>query len=37
VAPADIQPWIAGAKQFGLTKTTFPPADVLWNGTQAKG
>jgi NitT/TauT family transport system substrate-binding protein len=37
VAPDDIQPWIAGAKQFGLTKKTFPPADVLWNGTQAKG
>jgi NitT/TauT family transport system substrate-binding protein len=37
VAAGDIQPWIDGAKQFGLTDKTFPPADVLWTSAQAKG
>jgi NitT/TauT family transport system substrate-binding protein len=37
VSAADIQPWINGAKQFGLTSKTFPPSEVLWNGAQAKG
>jgi NitT/TauT family transport system substrate-binding protein len=36
VTAADIKPWIDGAKQFGLTTKTFPPAEVLWNGAQAK-
>jgi NitT/TauT family transport system substrate-binding protein len=37
VAAADIQPWINAAKEFGLTSKTFPPNDVLWQPTQAKG
>jgi NitT/TauT family transport system substrate-binding protein len=37
VAAKDIQPWIDGAKQFGLTDKSFPPADVLWTSAQAKG
>jgi NitT/TauT family transport system substrate-binding protein len=35
VTPADIQPWINGAKEFGLTDKTFPPGDVLWKGAQS--
>jgi NitT/TauT family transport system substrate-binding protein len=34
IEPAHIQPYIDAAKKFGLSKTTFPPEEVLWQGPE---
>jgi NitT/TauT family transport system substrate-binding protein len=34
VTPADIEPWVKQAKQFGLTDKEFDPAQVLWQRAQ---
>jgi NitT/TauT family transport system substrate-binding protein len=33
VTATDIQPWIDATKKYGLLKETFPPEDVLWQGS----
>jgi NitT/TauT family transport system substrate-binding protein len=33
VTQADIQPWIEATKKYGLLKQSFPPEDVLWQGS----
>jgi NitT/TauT family transport system substrate-binding protein len=34
ITEADIEPWIDAAEEFGMTDTSFPASDVLWQGDE---
>jgi NitT/TauT family transport system substrate-binding protein len=34
ITAGDIEPWIAAAEEHGMTDTSFPAADVLWEEDQ---
>jgi NitT/TauT family transport system substrate-binding protein len=34
IAESDIEPWIGAAEEYGMTDTSFPASDVLWEGDQ---
>jgi hypothetical protein len=32
ITEGDIEPWIDAAERYGMTDTSFPASDVLWEG-----
>jgi NitT/TauT family transport system substrate-binding protein len=32
ITASDIEPWIGAAEEYGMTDTSFPASDVLWEG-----
>jgi NitT/TauT family transport system substrate-binding protein len=32
ITESDIEPWIGAAEEYGMTDTSFPASDVLWEG-----
>jgi hypothetical protein len=34
ITEGDIEPWIGAAEDYGMTDTSFPASEVLWQGDE---